>query len=79
MHVFTVMNKWLLKTKSPVLSGSRVKLEVDNLEETIKAIVSHTYPQYFSHLCLASQLFHLDVSRFPNLFCCCTSAGAGMG
>ena len=68
MRVFTAMNKWLLKTKSPVLSGTRVKLEVDNLEETIKAIASHTYPQYFSHLCLASQLFHLDVSRFPNLF-----------
>ncbi|GAU48142.1 hypothetical protein TSUD_302750 [Trifolium subterraneum] len=68
MRVFTVMNKWLLKTKSPVLSGSRVKLEVDNLEETIKAITSHTYPQYFSHLCSASELFHLDVSRFPNLF-----------
>jgi hypothetical protein len=35
MRVFTVMSKWLLKTKSPVLSGSRVKLEVDNLEESI--------------------------------------------
>ncbi|CAJ2662587.1 unnamed protein product [Trifolium pratense] len=68
MRVFTVMNKWLLKAKSPVLSGSRVKLEVDNLDETIKAIASHTYPQYFSHLCSASELFHLDVSRFPNLF-----------
>ncbi|AES64905.2 hypothetical protein MTR_2g032980 [Medicago truncatula] len=68
MRVFTVMNKWLLKTKSPVLSGSRVKFEVDNLEETIKAIATHTYPQYFSHLCVASQLFHLDVSRFLNLF-----------
>jgi hypothetical protein len=68
MRVFTVMSKWLLKTKSPVLSGSRVKLEVDNLEDSIKAIASHTYPQYFSHLCSASELFHLDVSRFPNLF-----------
>lgn len=68
MRVFTVMNKWLLKTESTVLSGNSVRLEVDNLEETIKAIASHTYPQYFSHLCLPAELFHLDVSRFPNLF-----------
>ncbi|WJX27652.1 hypothetical protein P8452_16444 [Trifolium repens] len=35
---------------------------------TVMTIASHTYPQYFSHLCSASELFHLDVSRFPNLF-----------
>jgi hypothetical protein len=45
MRVFTVMNKWLVKTNSCVLSVSRLKEEVDNLEETINAIASHTYPQ----------------------------------
>ncbi|RHN73000.1 hypothetical protein MtrunA17_Chr2g0293771 [Medicago truncatula] len=57
-----------IKTKSPVLSDSRVLAEVENLEELIKAILSHTYPQYFNHLCLTSELFYLDVLRFPNLF-----------
>jgi hypothetical protein len=37
------------------------------LEELIKAISSHTYPQYFNHLCLVSELFYLDVSRFQTL------------
>ncbi|GAU48148.1 hypothetical protein TSUD_302810 [Trifolium subterraneum] len=62
------MYERLVKTKSPVLADYRVKAEVDNLEETIKAIVSHTYPQYFNHLCLVSELLYLDVSRFPTLF-----------
>jgi hypothetical protein len=68
LRVFTLMNEKLVKTKSPVLSDSRVVAEVENLEELIKAISSHTYPQYFNHLCLTSELFYLDVSRFPNLF-----------
>ncbi|PNX87445.1 hypothetical protein L195_g043534, partial [Trifolium pratense] len=68
LRVLTVMNERLVKTKSPVLADYRVKAEVDNLEETIKAIASHTYPQYFNHLCLVSELFYLDVSRFPTLF-----------
>jgi hypothetical protein len=42
MRVFTVMNKWLVKTHSRVLSISRLKEEVDNLEETINAIASHS-------------------------------------
>ncbi|CAJ2662583.1 unnamed protein product [Trifolium pratense] len=66
--VFTLMNERLVKTKSPVLSDSRVVAEAENLEELIKAIASHTYPQYFNHLCITSELFYLDVSRFPNLF-----------
>ncbi|CAL5184236.1 unnamed protein product [Lathyrus oleraceus] len=78
MRVFTVMNKWLLKTESTVLSGNRVRLEVDNLEVTIKAIASKTYPQYFSHLCLPSELFHLDVSRFPNLFAVAVALDQGL-
>ncbi|GAU48150.1 hypothetical protein TSUD_302830 [Trifolium subterraneum] len=68
MRVFTVMHKWLVKTNSRVLSVSRLKQEVDNLEETINAIASHTYPQYFSHLCSVSELFYLDISRFRTLF-----------
>ncbi|PNX77037.1 hypothetical protein L195_g042442 [Trifolium pratense] len=68
MRVFTVMNKWLVKTNSRVLSVSRLKEEVDNLEETINAIASHTYPQYFSHVCSVSELFYLDISRFRTLF-----------
>jgi hypothetical protein len=68
MRVFAVMNERLIKTKSPVLSYSAVTTEVDNLEETMKAIGAHTYPQYFSHLCSDSELFHLDVSRFRTLF-----------
>jgi hypothetical protein len=67
LRMLTVMNERLVKTKSPVLSDSRVLAEVDNLEELIKAISSHTYPQYFNHLCLVSELFYLDVSRFPTL------------
>lgn len=78
MRVFTVMNKWLLKTESTVLDGNSVKLEVDNLEVTIKAIASHTYPQYFSYLCLPSELFHLDVSRFPNLFAVAVALDQGL-
>ncbi|MCH87220.1 DnaJ heat shock N-terminal domain-containing protein [Trifolium medium] len=62
------MNERLVKTNSPVLSDSRVVAEVENLEQLIRAIESHTYPQYFNHLCLTSELFYLDVSRFPNLF-----------
>lgn len=68
LRAFTLMNERLVKTKSPVLSDSPVLAEVENLEELIKAILSHTYPQYFNHLCLTSELFYLDVSRFPNLF-----------
>ncbi|WJX27656.1 hypothetical protein P8452_16448 [Trifolium repens] len=45
LRVFTLMNEKLVKTKSPVLSDSRVVAEVENLEELIKAISSHTYPQ----------------------------------
>jgi hypothetical protein len=41
---------------------------VEKLKELIRAIESHTYPQYFNHLCLTSELLLLDVSRFPNLF-----------
>jgi hypothetical protein len=44
LRVFTLMNEKLVKTKSPVLSDSRVVAEVENLEELIKAISSHTYP-----------------------------------
>lgn len=68
MRVFTVMYERLVKTKSPVLSHSLVITEVDNLEELVKAIVSHTYPQCFSHLCSVSELFYLDVLRFRTLF-----------
>jgi hypothetical protein len=68
MRVFTVMYERLVKTNSPVLSDSLVTAEVDNLEETMKAIASHTYPQYFSHLCSVSDLYYLDVSRFRSLF-----------
>ncbi|AES64903.1 hypothetical protein MtrunA17_Chr2g0293791 [Medicago truncatula] len=68
MRVFTIMYERLVKTKSPVLSHSLVIAEVDNLEELVKAIASHTYPQYFSHLCSVSELFYLDVSRFRTLF-----------
>lgn len=68
MRVFTVLNERLVKTKSPVLSDLRVVPEVENLEELIKAIASYTYPQYFNHTCLVSELFYLDVSRFPTLF-----------
>ncbi|PNX96175.1 hypothetical protein L195_g019377 [Trifolium pratense] len=68
MRVFAVINERLIKTKSPVLSHSAITAEVDNLEETMKAIGAHTYPHYFSHLCSDSELFHLDVSRFRTLF-----------
>jgi hypothetical protein len=68
MRVFTVTYERLVKTNSPVLSDSLVTAEVDNLEETMKAIAGHTYPQYFSHLCSVSDLYYLDVSRFRSLF-----------
>jgi hypothetical protein len=68
LRVFTLINEKLVKTKSPVLSDSRVVAEVEKLEELIRAIESHTYPQYFNHLCLTSELLLLDISRFPNLF-----------
>ncbi|GAU48145.1 hypothetical protein TSUD_302780 [Trifolium subterraneum] len=68
MRVFSIINERLIKTKSPVLSHSTVTAEVDNLEETMKAIGAHTYPQYFCYLCSDSELFHLDVSRFRTLF-----------
>lgn len=38
------------------------------MKELINAIATHTYPQYFSHSCLTSELFYLDVKRFPTLF-----------
>ncbi|PNX90058.1 hypothetical protein L195_g046181, partial [Trifolium pratense] len=50
MRVFTVMYERLVKTNSPVLSDSQLTAEVDNLEDTMKAIGAHTYPQYFGHL-----------------------------
>ncbi|GAU48147.1 hypothetical protein TSUD_302800 [Trifolium subterraneum] len=68
MRVFTVMYERLVKTNSPVLAYSLVTSEVDNLEETMKAIAAHTYPQYFGHLCSVSDLYFLDVLRFRSLF-----------
>jgi hypothetical protein len=68
LRVFTLMKERLVKTKSPVLSDSRVIAEAEDLEKLVKANESHTYPRYFNQLLLIAELFPLDVSRFPNLF-----------
>ena len=69
MYVFSVINDRLVKTKSPVLSDSRVTTEVSNLSVTSRAVGNYLkYFYYFSHLCLDSELFLFDVSRFPTLF-----------
>ncbi|AES64889.1 transmembrane protein, putative [Medicago truncatula] len=57
-----------VKTKSPVLSDSRVTTEVYNLSLTSHAVGNFKYFYYFSHLCLDSELFLFDLSRFPTLF-----------
>lgn len=68
MYVFSVINDRLVKTKSPVLSDSRVTTEVYNLSLTSLAVGNFKYFYYFSHLCLDLELFLFDLSRFPTLF-----------
>ncbi|RHN72997.1 hypothetical protein MtrunA17_Chr2g0293741 [Medicago truncatula] len=60
--------RFSVKTKSPVLSDSRVTTEVYNLSLTSHAVGNFKYFYYFSHLCLDSELFLFDLSRFPTLF-----------
>ncbi|CAK8531508.1 unnamed protein product [Lathyrus sativus] len=50
MNVLTVIMEMLVETESPVLFYSVVRGELDNFKETCSVVLSHTYPQFFSHM-----------------------------
>ncbi|CAJ2662597.1 unnamed protein product [Trifolium pratense] len=67
MRVFAVINERLIKTKSPVLSHSAITAEVDNLEETMKAIVL-TLIHIISVICVL--ILNFSILMFPDLGLC---------